>query len=68
MFLDRESLNPDFAELEEKPGWASPCIRQVWFPQHLQATCQTPRIQARPSPSARASQQNLSETRVHTDV
>lgn len=29
MFLDRESLNPDFVELEEKPGWASPCVMSV---------------------------------------
>ena len=37
-------------------------------PQHLQATCQTPRVQARPSTSTRAFQQDLSAIRVHTNV
>lgn len=37
-------------------------------PQHLQATCQTPRVQARPSTSTRAFQQDLSAIQVHTNV
>ena len=37
IFLDRESLNLEFVELEEKPRWASPWILQGWSPSTTRA-------------------------------